>query len=648
MGDVTFEDALNEPSNTNLQNHVPAPTGTAWSKLEDTSGTSNLEVGSTNDAVHSTANFTGRLLYSRTPNPTTPDVDNELTFDAVETVGGRPALLLCRIQDASNYYWAAAYAATDSPDVKIGKCVAGVRTLLTSGNIGPAAADVFKFKPEGSTLKLFRNGSEVLSTTDSAIAVAGPDGIGLGNATDNAADEVRTAWELDDPKTTEYPAAPPPPSGTELSAAMKAELQKLVPVVYPILEMAWPNGTKRYGGVASTARGLAEPKVVDRGWPDITRSIDVFSGELSDMGGPVLLADYDRSIEHILLTYRNAVRGIDATIRLVSPNVADVDSFAVSLVLKSYRQAGPFTWELELGPDDQVLQQGDSPKAPLASYFPSIHDDVRAYRAPFISGEHDSNGSGNKGFIPAYLVDTVGSRYALSLGALKAVNAVYEADVIVPTSEYAIVKETRKGATFTLIDFTAVREGAITADVEGLTASTAGSGSMVVNAAALKAWLVNFVWGDWRSGTTYLADSSAPLETTSFTDVDTFLTLMGHESSMWVGGEEPRRAADVFREWLESHEVKPYWTWGGQLAIGIIDHRPPDSIYLSDPWIKQPETSEFSYSYEHSFLAREVAVSFVKNANTGEFLQTYRFQDVTVTDKIVVSLQLHNAAARVV
>jgi hypothetical protein len=247
-------------------------------------------------------------------------------------------------------------------------------------------------------------------------------------------------------------------------------------------------------------------------------------------------------------------------------------------------------------------------------------------------------------------VDTVGSKFCPAAADIRAVNAVYEDDVIVPTAEYAVTPETVKGATFTVIDFSAARDGVITADVEGYTAAVDGSGSLLLNAAAVQHWIVNKVYGDWRAGSAFLSATGVPIDTTSITALDVILTLEGHELSIWVGGEAQRKAIEVLREILDSIECKAYWTAQGKLAFGLIDFRPPADIYAIAHHFEANEDEQgvFSVDYDPSNLAREVSVQHVLNQVTGEYLQTLRLQDLTVTEDVVTSLQLPCAARRVV
>src|SRR5439155_1080612 len=91
---------------------------------------------------------------------------------------------------------------------------------------------------------------------------------------------------------------------------------------------------------------------------------------------------------------------------------------------------------------------GDLTLSPLLDYY-----------APIIYGVHNSNGSGGKGFVPCYLVDSTSFKYLVALGHLNTVTAVYENGTLVGSGSYTVGYETVKGALFTKITFTSGRNG---------------------------------------------------------------------------------------------------------------------------------------------------------------------------------------------
>ena len=80
--------------------------------------------------------------------------------------------------------------------------MAGTVTELASGDSGIAVNDVLMFEIRDATKKLYKNGSEELSTTDNALTSAGKAGVGLGNLFISNND-IALEWQLDDFKVTD-------------------------------------------------------------------------------------------------------------------------------------------------------------------------------------------------------------------------------------------------------------------------------------------------------------------------------------------------------------------------------------------------------------------------------------------------------------
>lgn len=451
----------------------------------------------------------------------------------------------------------------------------------------------------------------------------------------------------------------------QLPAGLKAEASRglagddELPELHVYLDLGpLPDGsTWRLSTHADCGPGLApaDARVLD--WGSVRYAVDLyghdpipveFSLELTDEGAAG--DDGRRRFAMYAAKYRRRLRRTPAVLTVAGGGATHP---LFTGILVNYPQVGPFRWRLIFRTDDSAIniEYGTSvPRVALATYFPNIHDDVRAYYAPIIYGKHDSNGAGNEGFVPCYLVDTVNNRYVVGLGHLKSVLAVYEDGEIIATTAYTIKHETIRGALFTLIDFGDQDEhGEITADVEGLTANPDGTGALLINGDQLQHFLVNFVWGDWRGGTAYLSTSTAPVDTASFTALDAFLDLMGHESSLLIGGSDQRKGGDVLREWLESHEAKAYWNNLNKLVVGIIDFRPPADPYAGEHFqANEDEEGLFETPNDETNITREVSAQFGRDSVSGDFKHSFRAQAIEVPEKVVHSVQLVNASSSTV
>lgn len=391
-------------------------------------------------------------------------------------------------------------------------------------------------------------------------------------------------------------------------------------------------------------------------------AIDLFTYALSESELSPELDDADevpalrRQFAREVAKYPNQLRRSAATIRLVSPDFADADSFVVFTgILDGVSQVAPMRWRLLLRPDDGPLRStgsdtGGIPKVQLARYFTQMDPDVQDYFAPIIYGVHSSIGSGDRGFVPCLLVDTLLAKYVVSLGHIKSVTAVYVDGTLISGGAYTVTFETVKGALFTIVDFTSPQTGEVTADVEGLTDNPDGTGTLLTDPALIiKHLLVNFGFGDWRSGSAWLADGTAPVDATAFTTVGTYLTTLGYECSLYVSGDAQAGLLDVFNKWLVYHAAYAWWTNLGKLTVGVLDHRPPATIYPSDPVIEgdSDELGAFATPFDSQGIQREISIKYLRGAVDGKLYQTYKVVDLSVSEPVGSSLSIEMAKASV-
>lgn len=451
---------------------------------------------------------------------------------------------------------------------------------------------------------------------------------------------------------------------TVFSAAAAAEIARGIsapgqPNLYPVLSLDLPSGPVVYSnaGVAIAAQGGAQPRIR---FGSITRSIDPRSATIASVEISPTVSDVPdppngpRLFSQEVARYPRSLRGIAATLTARSPRIPDADVITLFPgVLDSYDQVEPMSWQLKIRPDDFALQYGTLPKAVIdPPKFPSADPAAYGNLIPIIYGIHDSNGITAKGMVPAYKVDQAGNgSWMLGAGWLKAVRAVYGDGTVIPTSEYSIAHPIVDGILYTQVVFSAAQgDAAITADVEGLEDVGDGTGALITNPAyQLLHLLVNFGWGDWRSGP-YLANATAPLLESSFDDVASFLAAKGHEGSRWIGGGEPQRVGQVLEEWLASHGVRAFWTPFGQLALTVVSDHRKSFVYGFELWLRGDEDSAaggFKAPFPSQSLLREVNVQYVHGAVAGRYHQATRVQDLTVTDRVSRNLQLPWSAARV-
>lgn len=180
-------------SNVALTSHTP-DSGGSWSTLLDTtSAGSALTVIAATDVLSPTGGTnSARLAATVSWTPLSADYYVRIVMAAAST-GDDAFWLIARCADASNFYAAVFYGGATT--VYIIKVVAGVVTDLTSASVTIGNSDTLTFNVVGTSLTVDQNGSQILSTTDSALTAAGVGGIGFGNIR-NATDDVNTGVDI--------------------------------------------------------------------------------------------------------------------------------------------------------------------------------------------------------------------------------------------------------------------------------------------------------------------------------------------------------------------------------------------------------------------------------------------------------------------
>ena len=213
---VNFEDQFTNTtaSPVSLASWTPTPTGTKWLKvLSRDTATDQLYVsasdflspaGSINlcslnegaaytaDATYGTADYAAEVLM------TTGDTADDYNWLGVRIEGDGDGYWLRFNADIANF--AQLYKAT----------AAGVTWTAIGSPAAAAIADgsVVKLEVIGSTLKVYDDGVEIISTTDTDFSLPRQAGIGMGDLTNNGSDDC-SGQQLDNFKVTLYEAAGP-------------------------------------------------------------------------------------------------------------------------------------------------------------------------------------------------------------------------------------------------------------------------------------------------------------------------------------------------------------------------------------------------------------------------------------------------------
>lgn len=201
---LIFEDTFTEASTVALTSHTPSPTGTGWTE-EVAAATAVANVHSDDYVYASTTNTNNDLGVSAQPDPSEADVDVEMKLSALYASTLAASFgIFARWADSSNYYGVQLLSNSHSSDsVKLFKRVSGTFTELDTVDATLATNDVIKLEIRGSDIKVYQNGSEILSASDSSITAAGKAGIMWGMLTINGL-HVHVNWRGDNFKVTEY------------------------------------------------------------------------------------------------------------------------------------------------------------------------------------------------------------------------------------------------------------------------------------------------------------------------------------------------------------------------------------------------------------------------------------------------------------
>lgn len=442
-----------------------------------------------------------------------------------------------------------------------------------------------------------------------------------------------------------------------LSSALRTLLR--APGANPLwlLSLALPGATQRYGHApfASASQGMFRAKLLDLGIGGRAMSVGRDGGRLQAVEIGVSLVDSDHQFSKLLYgSSGDEVWGSTATLYLTAaeavPTLAFANwhtEFSGRLVSGSHKA---LVWSLILRPNDLPLQ-GKIPQQRIAiADWPNADTAVLDKPAPLLYGKHSSLGISNTGALPTLYVDKVGYRYLLCLGAAKTVDRVYVDGVLI-TSGYSVTYPTVAGRLYTVLDFTADQgENAVTCDATGYDATGDTTGALITDPSdILKHLLVNFVFASHPGTGAWYSDSTAPVDTTSFATVKTFLSARSYACSPYIA--EPTAAQSALESICTDHYFHPYWTSTGKIGVAVIDNGDV-SIYQDTPWLDASRGHEIGESYSLSFRDIEkvkgIEVKHAYQAAPASYSQTLDVRDVSITSAGILTREQRSSPAYVV
>ena len=193
---VIFSDTFTEPtSNTLLDSHVP-DLGTGWTLLWNDGSLPTISAIAASDTCKPTLTADSGVAYVAEATYPSANYEVQWTFVQANNSADRPYYVFLRLADIENMY--AVRMSNVASGCQLYKKVAGTWTALGSA-VTIAVGSVCKLQINGSTLKLFDDGVEVISVTDTALTATGKAGIGSGGGSElvTAGDDSSSTTEID-------------------------------------------------------------------------------------------------------------------------------------------------------------------------------------------------------------------------------------------------------------------------------------------------------------------------------------------------------------------------------------------------------------------------------------------------------------------
>ena len=193
-----FEDFFTEAVNTDLAAHTPN-TGTSWTRLWGTDASTRFfQVENAADQLRCNGN-SGDYGFMYTADVTYPSANYEVQATFLTTFStATPVYLLARVQDQENMYAVRLVLSSGGSNAQLYKKVSGTWSTLGSA-VTIADGSVVKLSVNGSAIKVYDDGAEVVSVTDSDISAAGKAGLAHGGGAElvTSTDDTRATNMVD-------------------------------------------------------------------------------------------------------------------------------------------------------------------------------------------------------------------------------------------------------------------------------------------------------------------------------------------------------------------------------------------------------------------------------------------------------------------
>jgi hypothetical protein len=374
--------------------------------------------------------------------------------------------------------------------------------------------------------------------------------------------------------------------------------------------------------------GIAEARVIR--WGTLVRGVPSRGTSLETTTLEVTVADTDHDFAMLLSgSQGHLIQNVSAYVALYWPGENDTHT-VWSGRFDSWEQPLPLSWTFTLAPNDMPLRREATPKAHLnVGTWTNIHPTAANLRAPIIYGKHSSISVTNEGFLDAVYVDTKRFRYLIGVGFLKAVTCVYVDGSPADPDTYSIINPVVDNRVYTAVEFDETLDAAtVSVDCEGLTDAGAGGGTLMENPVrCFENLMHSFVYGDWRRGVWEENNGApAPLDGSSLAALETWFDDRSFRCSFRIPC--PTSGLEMIAAFCESHEIKAFWTNGGNIALRVED--PATFSYGPEPAIRPSDESVFSLGYVGGRLIDRVEGEYVRDEIAGQFAEQLQVRDVAV------------------
>lgn len=213
------------------------------------------------------------------------------------------------------------------------------------------------------------------------------------------------------------------------------------------------------------------------------------------------------------------------------------------------------------------------------------------------------------------------------------------------TAGYQILTPVVNGKQWTILEFNVTSEAdefnerTVAVDVEGIEDVGDGTGFLITNPAQmLKHFFVNWVANEYGSGD-WLADTTAPVDATTFEETRLLENLLGQEASRIIGGNSrATRGRAEINGFCEDMNLRAFWNEDGNLSL-LANMPFTLDIYIDDPWFQQGlhDLGEVSFRYDISDLFDRILLSYLHQHNGNQFLANIEIRDFEINEKKVES-----------